>query len=464
MSIVLLVGAPAHPRPVRTVVAGPSYSQAVAQFVDECNLHAKAGDGGAGSVSFRREAHVARGGPDGGDGGPGGDVWLVADHNVASLLAFRDHPFRRAGDGTHGMGKGRHGRGGDDVVVPVPVGTVVRDRDGDVLADLVHVGDRYLAAEGGRGGRGNARFLSNRRRAPAFAEQGEHGEEHWLRLELKLLADVALVGFPNVGKSTLISRISAAKPKVADYPFTTLVPNLGVVRLDDGYEYVVADIPGLIEGASEGRGLGHQFLRHIERARVLCVLLDLASVAERPPAEQLAVLLDELGAYQPDLLERERVVVGSRADLAADAGADGEDPAAGATDARSNGAGGVPLDLRISAVTGQGIPQLRGRLAGAVRAARAAVDEPTQFVVHRPVREGYAVRREGGGWLVEGREAVRAVALSDLTHHDALDEAHRRLKGLGVDRALARAGAQPGDSVRIGGLVFDYQDDGDLQR
>jgi len=332
-----------------------------------------------------------------------------------------------------------------------------------VLADLVHVGDRYLAAEGGRGGRGNARFLSNRRRAPAFAEQGEHGEEHWLRLELKLLADVALVGFPNVGKSTLISRISAARPKVADYPFTTLVPNLGVVRLDDGYEYVVADIPGLIEGASEGRGLGHQFLRHIERARVLCVLLDLAPVVERPPAGQLAVLLDELGAYQPDLLDRERVVVGSRADLApgppgpadaADAGAGGE------TDAEA----GVPLDLRVSAVTGQGIPQLRGRLAEAVRAARAAVDEPTQFVVHRPVREGYEVRREDGGWLVDGREAVRAVALSDLTHHEALDEAHRRLKRLGVDRALARAGAQPGDSVRIGGLVFDYQDDGDVSR
>jgi GTP-binding protein len=469
MSMVLLVGCPgpAEPLgPVRTVVAGPSYSQAVAQFVDECNLHAKAGDGGAGSVSFRREAHVARGGPDGGDGGSGGDVWLVADHNVASLLAFEDHPFRRAGDGTHGMGKGRHGKAGDDIVVPVPVGTVVRDREGEVLADLVHVGDRYLAAEGGRGGRGNARFLSNRRRAPAFAEQGEHGEEHWLRLELKLLADVALVGFPNVGKSTLISRISAAKPKVADYPFTTLVPNLGVVRLDDGYEYVVADIPGLIEGASEGRGLGHQFLRHIERARALCVLLDLAPVAERPPAEQLAVLLDELGAYQPDLLDRERVVVGSRADLAAgpaDA-ADAEADGAAAAGRDSDAEAGVPLDLRVSAVTGQGIPQLRGRLAEAVRAARAAADEPTQFVVHRPVREGYEVRREDGGWLVEGREAVRAVALSDLTHHDALDEAHRRLKRLGVDRALARAGAQPGDSVRIGGLVFDYQDDGDVSR
>jgi GTP-binding protein len=419
----------------------------VAQFVDECNIHAKAGDGGAGAVAFRREAHVARGGPDGGDGGSGGDVWLVADHNVASLLAFQDHPFRRGGDGTHGSGKGRHGKAGDDVVVPVPEGTVVRDRDGTVLADLVQVGDRYLAARGGRGGRGNARFLSNRRRAPAFAEQGEEGEEHWLRLELKLLADVALVGFPNVGKSTLISRISAAKPKVADYPFTTLEPHLGVVRLDDGFEYVVADIPGLIEGASEGRGLGHQFLRHIERARVLCVLLDLAPVAEQTPAEQLAVLLDELGAYQPDLLERERVVVGSRADLAVDA------------DGPGDGRADVPVELRISSVTGQAIPQLRGRLADAVRAARAALPEPSQFVVHRPATEGYTVEREGGGWVVEGRSAVRAVALNDLTRADALAEAHRRLQRLGVGRALARAGAKPGDRVRIGGLVFDYEDD-----
>jgi GTP-binding protein len=422
-------------------------------------------------VAFRREAHVAKGGPDGGDGGSGGDVWLVADHNVASLLAFRDHPFRRGGDGTHGMGKGRHGKGGADVTVPVPPGTVVRDRaDGTVLADLVHVGDRYLAAEGGRGGRGNARFLSNRRRAPAFAEQGEVGEEVWLRLELKLLADVALVGFPNVGKSTLISRISAARPKVADYPFTTLEPHLGVVRLDDGYEYVVADIPGLIEGASEGRGLGHQFLRHIERARVLCVLLDLAPVAERPPAEQLAVLLDELGAYQPDLLERERIVVGSRADLAGDAAAEIDadaDVAVGAADdgAGAGADGAVPVDLRISAVTGTGIPQLRGRLADAVRTARAALAEPSQFVVHRPVREGYqVVRDDGGGWVVEGREAVRAVALSDLTRSDALEEAHRRLQRLGIDRALARAGARAGDSVRIGGFAFDYQDDEDLHR
>jgi GTP-binding protein len=218
------------------------------------------------------------------------------------------------------------------------------------------------------------------------------------------------------------------------------------VRLDDGYEFVVADIPGLIEGASEGRGLGHRFLRHIERARVLCVLLDLAPVAERPPAEQLEVLLAELAAYQPDLLERERVVIGSRADLVADGALPGE----------------VDLDLRVSAVTGAGVAQLTGRLADAVRRARAALPAPSQFVVHRPVRAGYEVVREGGGWVVEGREATRAVALSDLTRPDALAEAQRRLHRLGVDRALARAGAQPGDPVRIGSLVFDYEDDEEL--
>jgi GTPase len=416
----------------------------VSQFVDECGLHVKGGDGGAGAVSFRREAHVARGGPDGGDGGSGGDVWLVADHNVASLLAFKDQPFRRATDGAHGQGKQRHGASGADALVRVPEGTTVLDRDGTVLADLVATGDRYLAAEGGRGGRGNAKFLSNRRRAPGFAEQGEEGVDRWLRLELKLLADVALVGFPNVGKSTLISRISAAKPKVADYPFTTLEPHLGVVRTTDGDEYVVADVPGLIEGASEGRGLGHRFLRHIERARVLCVLLDLSPLAERPPADQLAVLLDELEAYRPELARRPRLVVGSKADLAAEP--DGKPPAA-------------DLDLMVSAVTGQGIGRLVGRLADEVRRARAEVPDRGQFVVHRPVREGYEVTREGAGWVVEGREAVRAVALSDLTRPDALAEAHRRLKRLGVDRALARAGAKPGDPVRIGGLVFDYEEE-----
>jgi GTP-binding protein len=309
----------------------------VAGFVDECMINARGGDGGAGAVSTRREAHVPKGGPDGGDGGKGGDVWLVADRNMASLLVFADHPHRRAQSGQHGQGKKRHGSSGADLEVAVPEGTVVFDRERKVLADLVHAGDRYLAAAGGQGGRGNARFLSNKRRAPSFAEQGEHGEEHWLVLELKLMADVALVGFPNVGKSTLISRISAAKPKIADYPFTTLEPNLGVVRLDDGFEYVVADIPGLIEGASDGRGLGHRFLRHVERARVLVLLVDLAGGIDgtTTPADQEATLLRELGAYQPELLERPRLVVGSRLDLVS-----GDDD------------GGANVELRISAVTG----------------------------------------------------------------------------------------------------------------
>ena len=412
----------------------------MSQFVDECGLHVKAGDGGAGSVSFRREAHVPFGGPDGGDGGLGGGVWLVVDRNVSSLIAFKDHPHRAAKGGTHGQGQRKHGKGGGDLLVPVPEGTVVKDQAGVVLADLVQPGDRWLAADGGRGGRGNARFLSNRRRAPAFAEQGEIGEEHWLRLELKLMADVALVGFPSVGKSTLIATISAAKPKIADYPFTTLEPHLGVVRVGEDSEFVVADLPGLIEGASEGRGLGHQFLRHVERARVLVVMLDLAPVAEHPPAEQERILLDELGQYQPDLLDRPRIVVGSRADLA--------DPA---------------LEFsgeRIAAVTGRGIRPLVLAMAQMVQQARQQLPEPDAFVVHRPAAEGYRVQRDiSGDWEVIGRQAERAVALSDLTNVEALDEAHRRLKAIGIDKALARAGAKHGETVHIGRLAFDYEDD-----
>src|SRR6266550_5332622 len=304
----------------------------MSQFVDEAGLHVRGGDGGAGAVSFRREAHVPKGGPDGGDGGKGGDVWLVADRNVASLLAFKDHPHRRATNGAHGQGGGRHGANGSDTLVAVPEGTTVKEKDGAVIADLVHEGDTWLAARSGRGGRGNARFLTNRRRAPSFAEQGEPGEERWLRMELRLMADVALVGLPNAGKSTLISRISAAKPKVADYPFTTLEPHLGVVRFD-GSELVVADVPGLIEGAADGRGLGHQFLRQVERARVLLVLVDLAELEGRSPEDQERILIEELGRYRPELLERPRLAVGTKADVAA-----------------------LPWEgVRISAVTGEGI-------------------------------------------------------------------------------------------------------------
>jgi GTP-binding protein len=388
-------------------------------------------------VSFRREAHVSKGGPDGGNGGKGGDVWLVADLQVASLLAFKDHPHRRATDGKHGQGKAKHGANGKDTIVTVPEGTVVRQLDGTVVADLAHSGDRYLAAEGGRGGRGNASFLSNKRRAPSFAEQGEHGQEHWFDLELKLMADVALVGFPNAGKSTLISRISAAKPKIADYPFTTLEPHLGVVRIGDR-EFVAADIPGLIEGASEGKGLGHQFLRHIERARVLLILLDLDATDERSPEEQERILLEELGRHRPDLLERRRIVVGTKADIT-----------------------GIDFPGHtISAVTGEGIPTLVGRLADEVSAARAEVPVVDTFVVHRPEPEGFRIERaDDGAYVVHGRPAERAVAVSDLRNVDALLYVQERLKRLGVDRALARAGAREGDVVRIGDFAFDYQPD-----
>jgi GTP-binding protein len=269
---------------------------------------------------------------------------------------------------------------------------------------------------------------------------------------------VALVGFPNVGKSTLISRVSAAKPKIADYPFTTLEPNLGVVRLDEGYEYVVADIPGLIEGASEGRGLGHQFLRHIERARALVLLIDLAGGADgttiEAPAEQARVLLQELEAYQPDLVERPRLIIGSRADMAP------EYLERAVTGEPMTTDDGLELDLCISAVTGAGLPRLVGRMADAVREARTAEPEPEGFVVHRPIPAGVRIEREDdGSFRVIGRQAERAVALSDLTQLEALDYAHSRLKKLGVDKALARAGAREGDTVHIGGLSFEFEED-----
>ncbi len=411
-------------------------------FVDEAQVHVKAGNGGAGAVSFRREAHVARGGPDGGDGGDGGDVVLEASRSVVSLLAFRDHPHRRAGDGVHGSGARRHGRRGGPLVVLVPEGTVVRTLDGAVLADLRQAGDRLVAAAGGRGGRGNARFLTNRLRAPAFSEQGEVGEERWLDLELKLVADVALVGFPNAGKSTLVARLSAARPKIAAYPFTTLEPHLGVVRAAGG-EFVLADVPGLIEGASDGRGLGFRFLRHLERARVLVVLADLGVDAGRDPTDQVAILLEELRRYRPELADRPRLVAASRADLVPP-----DDRLAAA---------GYGADLVLSAATGEGLDELVGRLVRLVDDARAAEAAPAGApVLHRPAPEGVTVVREGDAYVVEGRSALRAVALSDLTDPDAVALVQRRLQRLGVDRALARAGAREGDTVRIGQLSFDF--------
>jgi GTP-binding protein len=336
------------------------------------------------------------------------------------------------------------------------------------VADLSAIGDRALVARGGRGGKGNARFLSNRRRAPAFAEQAEMGDEHWLDLELKLVADVALVGFPNAGKSTFISTVSAARPKIADYPFTTLEPHLGVVVTGrSGYEteFVIADVPGLVEGAAEGRGLGHLFLRHVERARVLLFLLDLGP--ESPSAEeQERILLGELGRYRPELLDRPRIICGSKGDIA-----DEEE--------KAKNIAKMPV---ISAVTGSGIEDLKGRLTQLVIEAREqeaetgtdAVGRPSidaqtsgpehSAFVHRPLGESPLEINRGpdGTYVVTGRSVLRAVSLSDLTDDDALDLVQSRLKRLGVERALVRAGVRDGDQVQVGQLSFTYHPD-DLQ-
>jgi len=408
-------------------------------FVDEAQLNVQAGDGGAGCVSFRREGPVAFGGPNGGDGGKGGDIWLVADRNVASLLAFKDHPHRKADNGVHGQGKDMHGKRGRDLEVFVPEGTVVTDLyTGELLADLAHHGDRWMAAAGGRGGRGNAKFASNRRRAPTFAEQGEHGEEQWLKLELKLMADVALVGFPNVGKSTLISVISAAKPKIANYPFTTLEPNLGVVRMPGLTEFVVADIPGLIEGASEGKGLGHQFLKHIERARVLCIMVDLENIDGPDPQEQERILLHELGEYQPELLDRPRLVVGTKSDSAI-FDWDGE---------------------VVSSITHQGVRELVQRLSTLVFEARQSQPENDGIVIIRPEPEGARVDRVADHeYRLIGKQVERVVALNDVTTPEALSYIDYALKRLNVPRMLARAGAIDGDVVWIAGFSFEYREE-----
>ena len=409
-------------------------------FVDRVKVHLRAGNGGAGVVAYQRTKGRPKGKPQGGNGGAGGDVIVEADPSVATLLRYQRQPHHRATDGTHGEGDLRHGRGGDDLVIPVPLGTIITDEEGTVLADLVEAGHRLVAVKGGRGGRGNAAFVSPRLRAPAIAEQGEYGPEGWFTLELKLAADAALIGFPNAGKSTLISTVSAAKPKVAEYPFTTLQPHLGVVAVDER-EFVLADIPGLIEGAADGKGLGLEFLRHVERARVLVILLDPSPLQSHPVEDQLRILLNELERYLPELVERPRLVVVSKADL----------PEASAA-ARE-----VPGAMLVSAATRAGLDRFLHATADLVdQALKASPDRPG-FVLHRPVTVDLDIRREGNVWVVEGQSARRAVAFADLTVPAAARMASQRLARIGVDRALLEAGAQPGDDVRIGDLVFEFQ-------
>ncbi|HEY7139838.1 MAG TPA: GTPase ObgE [Methylomirabilota bacterium] len=331
-------------------------------FVDEVEIDVRAGDGGRGCVSFRREKFVPRGGPNGGDGGRGGSVILEADEGLGTLLDFRYKRHYAARRGGHGEGSDRHGKNGADLVLRVPVGTTVRDREtGLLLGDLTVNGERLDVARGGRGGRGNARFATSTHRAPRRADPGEPGEERGLRLELRLLADVGIVGFPNAGKSTLVARVSAARPKIADYPFTTLVPTLGLVRIDEGRSFVIADVPGLIPGAAEGKGLGLRFLRHLERTRLLVHLLDLDPATGRDPVEDWRTIQAELKAYSPELAARPQLVAANKVDLEGAAPRLKRVVAMG----RRRRLPVIPLAAR----TGQGLAELRAAIAGALAAA-----------------------------------------------------------------------------------------------
>ena len=435
-------------------------------FVDRAVLHVAAGHGGHGCASVHREKFKPLGGPDGGNGGKGGDIVLVVDPGAHTLLDFQRRPHQRAANGRQGQGSNRNGAAGADLELRVPSGTVVQTSDGEVLADLVGAGTRYVVAEGGHGGLGNAALASTRRKAPGFALLGEPGDERNVVLELKSVADVGLVGFPSAGKSSLIAALSAARPKIADYPFTTLVPNLGVVSAG-GTDYTIADVPGLIPGAAAGKGLGLEFLRHIERCAVLVHVVDCATEEPgRDPLADIEALETELaeyrsvGSFAADLAERPRIVALNKVDVpeAADlAELVREDVAAR----------GWPV-YEISVATHQGLDQLAYAMAEQVRAARAAAPpaEPTRIVLrpHAAGEVAFTVTRdpeEPEGFLVTGTRPERWVRQTDFTNDEAVGYLADRLARLGVEEALAGNGAQPGDPVRIGDMTFDWQPSGE---
>jgi GTP-binding protein len=424
-------------------------------FIDEVTIHVKAGDGGAGCMSFRREAHVPKGGPDGGDGGHGGNVVLEADAGLSSLIDYRFKHHFKAQRGTHGKGSRLDGARGNDLVLRVPLGTVVRDLEtGEQLGDLTRAGQQAIIAEGGHGGRGNPHFMTPTRRAPAFAELGVPGEERSVVLELKLLADAALVGMPSVGKSSLIARMSAARPKIADYPFTTLVPNLGVVRASEGRSFVVADVPGLIEGASEGKGLGHAFLRHIERTALILHVVDLTgSYEQRDVISDYEIIERELALHAEELAERPKIIVGNKCD------AGGTEEASARMRERAQ-AEDVPY-FEVSALTGAGMDALIRSVAERVHEIRSArVDEEPVEVVYRHRRgkeRGYEVANLGGGvFRVEGRGIERMVVQTEWDNEEAVAFLQKRLVRAGVEQALIDAGARDGDEIRIVGRSFEF--------
>ena len=416
-------------------------------FFDEARIFVQGGRGGDGCVSFRREKYVPFGGPNGGKGGKGGDVYLEVDPRLNTLIGLTRQVHWKAPRGQHGRGKDQAGAAGEDLIVPVPPGTVVYDADsGERLADLVRAGQRVLVARGGRGGRGNAAFATPTNQAPRIAEKGEPGQERWLRLELKLIADVGLIGMPNAGKSTLLSVVSAARPKIAEYPFTTLEPNLGVVQVDQR-TFVAADIPGLIEGAHAGAGLGHQFLRHIERTRVLVHLVDGLAL---DPLRDVQQINAELALFSQKLAEKPQIVVLNKLDIPAvrelwpllrqEWEAAGLEP------------------MAISAATGENVEALLRRIV-ALLDSLPAEEEPQDLPVFEPKEDEkhFEIEREADGWRVRGAAIQRAAAMTRWDLHESAMRFQRILGALGITEALEQAGVQPGDAVRIGEIELEWQ-------
>ena len=463
-------------------------------FTDKVRINVCGGNGGAGCMSFRREAHVPKGGPDGGDGGRGGNVIVQACASVSSLIDYRFKHHFRATRGTHGKGSRMHGAAGEDLILKVPVGTVIREyfedtkETGETIADLTHDGQQIIVAPGGVGGRGNIHFVTSTRRAPAFAELGEPAQECWIEMEMKLMADAALVGMPSAGKSSLISRISAARPKIGDYPFTTLVPNLGVATQGD-YSFVVADVPGLIEGASEGKGLGHEFLRHIERSALIVHIVDLTGDWEgRDPLHDYEVINNELAQYAEELASRPRIVVANKSDMP-----NTQDVAAALAEvvrADSIAAAGgdefapSPIDPKlyvISAVTGKGVEALKAAIGSKVRklreeAARESELTEVQAAKQRAEDSVWEARRqardakftiareEANVYRVYGKQVERMVVQTEMDNEEAVSFLQHRFKRIGLEDALSRAGARDGDEIRICGYAFEYEGPGSVDQ
>jgi GTP-binding protein len=440
-------------RPAQTSAETEPHATIPTMFLDRVKVFVSAGAGGDGAATFRREAHVPRGGPDGGDGGRGGSIYLRVDPGQTTLRDFRYKHHFKAKPGGRGERARRHGAAGDDLYLDVPPGTAVEDdATGALLADLVMAGQTAMVARGGRGGLGNTHFKTSTHQAPKHAQKGEPGEERWLRLELRLIADIGLVGLPNAGKSTLLAALTAARPKIADYPFTTLEPNLGVMDLGDEDERrpTIADVPGLIEGASGGAGLGHAFLRHVERTRILVHVVDGAS---RDPEWDHEVIRSELEAHDPALLEKPIVVAYNKLDLpgAADAWS--------AFRAARNSAG--QRVVGVSAASGEGLPELRNVLATMLPSAEelGAPPEPAGVVVHRieAMGDGFAVSREEDAFRVRGKRIERIAAQTNFEVEESAERFQRDLARLGIDDELRRAGIEPGDTVRIGATELEWE-------